>query len=116
MAKGFKTGGRAKGTPNKTTGRIREAFQMLIEGEIEELRTALHEVRYGIEIEKQVPSPDGKGTVTVVGRLNADPKGYLDTIGKLAEFCAPKLARSEHTGEDGGPVEFVIRDMAKEGE
>jgi hypothetical protein len=114
MAKGRKTGGRQKGTPNKVTAEMREAFRQLIEGEVDELRAALHEVRFGIEIEKQVPSPDGKGTVTVVGRLNADPKGYLDTIGKLAEFCIPKLARSEHVGEDGGPMEFVIRDLAKE--
>lgn len=32
------------------------------------------------------------------------------------EFVIPKLGRLEHTGEDGGPMEFVIRDVAKEGE
>ncbi len=33
MAKGHKTGGRKKGTPNKVTPEIREAFRKLIEGE-----------------------------------------------------------------------------------
>jgi len=101
---GERRGGRRKGTPNKVTAEMREAFRQLIEGEVDELRAALHEVRFGIEIEKQTDQG------TVVGRLNADPKGYLDTIGKLAEFCIPKLARSEHVGKDGAAIVFRIED------
>ncbi len=38
----------------------------------------------------------------------ADPGKALDLMAKLAEYAAPKLARTEHTGPDGGPqrVEF----------
>jgi hypothetical protein len=31
-----------------------------------------------------------------------------------AEYCYPKLGRHEHTGEAGGPIEYVIRDLGKE--
>lgn len=81
---------------------------MLVKGELKDLREALHEIRFGIEIEKQVPAPNGQGTVTVVGRLNADPKGYVDSISKLAKFCVPELARAEVTGEGGGPVQHRV--------
>jgi len=35
-------------------------------------------------------------------------KERFDVLCKLAEYCYPKLARSEVTGQDGGPliVEF----------
>lgn len=111
--------GRKKGVPNKVTTETREAFRLLIEGEHENLKAALDEVRFGIEIEKQVPGigPDGKPTVqTVVGRLNADPKGYLDTIAKLAKFCLPELGRLEHTGEGGAPIQVVITKYSQEDE
>lgn len=95
--------GRPKGSTSKVTRDTREAFRKLIEGEHENLKAALDEVRFGIEIEKQTE------TGTVVGRLNADPKGYLEVIARLAKFCLPELGRLEHTGEDGGPVVVEIR-------
>ena len=103
MALGRKTGGRRKGSKNLSTPQIREAFRCLVEGEIDNLREALHEVRFGIEIEKTMPGPNGT-PVTVIGRLNADPKGYLDVIAKMAKFCIPELGRIEATGEGGGPI------------
>lgn len=103
MAKGRKTGGRKPGTPNKVTADMREAFRMLVEGEVDQLREALHEVRFGTVIEKQTDQG------TVIGRLNADPKGYLDVIAKLSEFCIPKLGRTELAGDQGGPVVVEIR-------
>jgi hypothetical protein len=36
--------------------------------------------------------------------VKADPGKALDLLAKLAEFAAPKLARTEHVGEGGGPV------------
>lgn len=81
---------------------MRSAFKLLIEGELDSMREALHEVRYGIEIEKQTD----KGTV--VGRLNADPKGYLDIIHKLSKFFVPELGRTEHVGDGGGAVVVQI--------
>ena len=37
MAKGFKTGGRTKGVPNKVTSEVKSKLQLLIDNTIEEL-------------------------------------------------------------------------------
>ena len=43
-----------------------------------------------------------------------DPKGALQLLLDISERLVPKLARTEVVGEDGGPIEYVIRDLAKE--
>lgn len=43
-----------------------------------------------------------------------DPATALSLYLKVAEFVHPKRAAIAVTGEDGGPIEFVIRDLAKE--
>ena len=40
MAKGFKTGGRKVGVPNKVTGEVKNKLVELIDGTISELSTA----------------------------------------------------------------------------
>lgn len=44
MAKGFKTGGRKVGTPNKTTKEIREVLKNIINNEIANIETSLNEL------------------------------------------------------------------------
>lgn len=90
MAKGRKTGGRQKGTPNKVTSAAREAFLATfgrLEGDLE-------------------------GWIRATAA--EDPGKAADLVLRMAEYHAPKLGRTEVVGEDGGPVEFVIRDLAKE--
>jgi len=41
-----------------------------------------------------------------------EPKERLDMIAKLAEYCTPKMARTEHTGEDGGAIRYSSDDLA----
>ena len=104
MAPGRKTGGRKKGVPNKVTAELRAVFQRAVDKQAAHLGDIIDETRFGIEIEKQMP--DG---TTVVGRLNADPKGAGDLIAKFSEFCVPKLGRMEHTGEGGGAITIEIK-------
>lgn len=104
MAIGKKTGGRRKGSRNKVTPVTRAFWQAFLDHNAPELQQLLDEVRYGIEIEKQMP--DGQ---VVVGRLNADPGKAFDLILKASEFCLPKLGRTEVVGESGGPVVVEIR-------
>ena len=44
MAKGIKTGGRTTGTPNKVSKDVREAYQALIESNLENMNSWLTEV------------------------------------------------------------------------
>jgi hypothetical protein len=64
--------GRPAGTPNKVTNNIREAFQKLIEGNLDNMTLWLSDVAAD------------------------DPKSALDIICKLGEYTTPKLARVEN--------------------
>lgn len=94
MAKGTKTGGRKKGTPNKATQQFKEALNDLLEHAAPHMVTWLDKV------------------------AEEDPAKALDTVHKYIEFIYPKLAREERQNLDanGNPadnklvVEFVKQD------
>ena len=71
MATGSKTGGRDKGTPNKVTKEIKEAFQTLVEGNIDNLDNWINET------------------------AKKDPAKAIDIILKISEYVLPKLSRTE---------------------
>lgn len=81
--------GRPKGIPNKVTTEFRETVRQLLEDNAENVSKWLQDVAEGTNTDKP------------------DPGKALDLLAKLAEFAAPKLARVEHTGKDGGPVRIV---------
>lgn len=83
---GKKYGGRAKGTVNKDTREFRETVTALLQNNAENVQIWLSQVANGH------------------GEVKADPGRALDLMAKLAEYAAPKLARTEHTGLDGGPM------------
>jgi hypothetical protein len=72
--------GRKKGVPNKVTGAIRDAFEELLRGNL------------------------GKVEKWLQDTAEEDPGKAVDLMLKMAEFCIPKLARTEHTGRDGEPI------------
>lgn len=84
-----KTGGRVAGTPNKATREFRETVAKVLESNAENVGLWIQQVADG------------------VGDAKPDPGKALDLLAKLAEFAAPKLARTEHTGADGGPMLFT---------
>ena len=69
--------GRTKGLPNKTTGEIREAYQKLVDDNLDNMKEWLERV------------------------AEEDPNKALDMMLKLSEYFIPKLARQELTGADG---------------
>lgn len=79
-APGERRGGRAKGTPNKVTQDFRETVRRLLED---------NSANFSIWLDSVAQDDPGKA---------------LDLIAKLAEFAAPKLARTEVVGDGGGPV------------
>jgi hypothetical protein len=72
-----KKGGRAKGTPNKTTAEIRDAYQKLVEDNLTNMTEWLVQV------------------------AAENPERAMDLMLKLSEYMIPKLARQEVTGADG---------------
>lgn len=104
MARGFKTGGRTAGTPNKVTQEFRDTVMQLLRSNAENVSKWLDQVANG--------DPEND--------IKPDPYKALDMLGKLAEYAAPKLARTEHVGPDGGPMQIaavewrVTRDPAPE--
>jgi len=72
--------GRGKGTPNKTTREIREAYQNLVEMNLENMTAWLASV------------------------AAEDPEKAMDLMLKLSEYIIPKLARQEVVGNDGSDL------------
>ena len=68
MARGYKTGGRAKGTPNKLTQEFRGRVQLLLDDNWEKLIDDFE---------------------------NLTSKERIDSMLKLLEYCLPKLSRNE---------------------
>ena len=72
-----KAKGRPRGSVNKSTQQIRDAYHKLLEDNLENMSTWLADVAEG------------------------DPKQALDLMLKLSEYMIPKLARQEIVGNDG---------------
>lgn len=69
--------GRPKGSKNKITEHIREAYQQLTEDNLDNMTTWLAQIAAD------------------------DPKAAMDLMLRLSEYIIPKLARQEVVGNDG---------------
>jgi hypothetical protein len=85
MAKGIKTGGRKAGVGNKTTVDVRNAIALIAQDNAGNFARWLNQVAAD------------------------DPAKAADLYLKAIEYHIPKLARSETTGKDGGPVDHTFR-------
>lgn len=74
-----KTGGRMKGTPNRTTSEIRAFLQSLIENQFSEIETDLQ---------------------------NLKPYQRLDILCRLLSYCVPKPTESNFQTPE--KIEFII--------
>jgi hypothetical protein len=80
--------GRPKGSPNKATADVRAAIAAFAEGNAHKLQDWLDRVAEGY------------------GGVKPDPAKAADLYLRAIEYHIPKLARTEVTGQDGGPVEI----------
>lgn len=78
--------GRPKGSPNKITQEFRDTVKQLLDDNADNVAIWLTQVASGTDDSKP------------------DPKGALDILSKLAEFAAPKLARTELVGDKENPI------------
>ncbi|MGL5736242.1 MAG: hypothetical protein ACRCYS_15365, partial [Beijerinckiaceae bacterium] len=76
--------GRPKGLPNKTTALAREAIAAFVDGNAPRLQGWLDDI-----------AADEKH----------GPKVAFECVMSLLEYHVPKLARTEHVGDGGGPVQ-----------
>lgn len=94
MARSSTSGqGRPKGAVNKVTVAFKQAVTDLLEENRDNLSKWL----------KTVAEGDAKKDI------KPDPGRALDLTSKLAEYAYPKLARTEHTGQDGKPIEVAFK-------
>jgi hypothetical protein len=90
--KGQKGGpGRPKGLPNKSTQAAREAIAAFVDGNADRLQGWLD----------QIAAEKG-------------PEAAFECFTKMLEYHVPKLARQEHTGQNGQPMKLQIGWMAPE--
>ena len=80
------TGGRPKGSPNKATADARAAIAAFVDGNAHRLTQWLDQVANGY------------------GDVKANPAKAFEMFQSVVEYHVPKLARTEVTGKDGGPV------------
>ncbi len=76
---------RVKGVPNKATAHAKEAIARFVDGNSGRLQEWLD----------QIAATEG-------------PKAAFQCVVDLLEFHVPKLARTEVTGKDGGPVSTTV--------
>jgi hypothetical protein len=87
-----KTGGRSKGTPNKTTGELRESINFVLNSNKDKMNEWITRV------------------------AKNSPDKALDLMIKLAEFTLPKLNRTTLSGDEDNPLnittkEIIFKDM-----
>ena len=83
-AKKEKKGGRTKGTPNKVTSEVREAFKGLVDANLGNIQVWLDKT------------------------ANDDPAKAFDLFLKLSEYVVPKLGRTELVGENGNGINITV--------
>lgn len=86
FVKGEKRPNQGKRGPNKATAQAREAIAAFVDGNAHRLQTWLEQI-----------ADDPKH----------GPAAAFDRFMDVVEYHIPKLARTEHTGENGGPVKIV---------
>ena len=84
--------GRKPGVPNKATAAAREAIARFVDGNAHRLQEWLDQVADGVQ------NYEGEYIV------KPDPEKAYSLFQSVIEYHVPKLARTEHTGKDGGAI------------
>jgi hypothetical protein len=79
-----KTGGKKKGAVNRATQNAREAIAAFVDGNAHRLEGWLDRI------------------------ASDDPAEAFRCFQSVVEYHIPKLARSEHTGMNGGPIQHTV--------
>jgi hypothetical protein len=99
---GQRIGGRGKGTPNKVTTDARAAIAQFVDGNAHRMAGWLDDIAHG------VPNKRKPGEYLVP----PNPSRAFDMMQSVIEYHVPKLARTELTGDGGGPITVTIQKVA----
>ena len=107
--------GRKRGVPNKATSDVREAIANLLQMNVENFSLWLGQVANGIKQPPPMLPEDAEADEEPETKwlLRPDPGKALDIAMGMAEYHIPKLARTELTGENGGPLQVNIVDPTR---
>jgi hypothetical protein len=84
--------GRPSGTPNKATMEARQAIASFVDGNAHRLTEWLDSVANG----------------DLSNDVKPNPAKAFELFQSVVEYHIPKLARSEHVGEGGGPIKHQV--------
>lgn len=87
--------GRPKGSPNKSTAAAREAIAQFVDGNAHKMQEWLEQVAKGVK------NDDDKFIVL------PNPEKAFGMLQSVMEYHLPKLARTEHTGDEDQPVKII---------
>ena len=87
--------GRPKGSPNKSTAAAREAIAQFVDGNAHKMQEWLEQVAIGVK------NDDDKFIVL------PNPEKAFGMLQSVMEYHLPKLARTEHTGDEEQPVKVI---------
>jgi len=104
--------GRAPGTPNKVTLEARRAIADFVDNNTHRLQSWLDDVANGVPMK----DPDtGRQLLDHFGQLRwiipPNPQKAYELLQNVVEYHVPKLARSEVTGPNGGPIQATSIDL-----
>jgi hypothetical protein len=87
--------GRPKGSPNKSTAAAREAIAQFVDGNAPSMQKWLEQVAEGVK------NDDDKYIVL------PNPEKAFGMLQSVMEYHLPKLARTEHSGDEDQPVKVI---------
>ena len=105
------SGGRPPGVPNKATRDARLAIAAFVDNNADRMQEWLDKVAQG------VPRVDGDGNQRYddegepMWLVPPNPEKAFAMLRDVVEYHVPKLARSEMTGANGGPISVAAIDM-----
>lgn len=106
-----KGAGRPPGAPNKASISARQAIACFVDGNTHRLQEWLDKIAEG------TPKLDSKGRKMydadgeILWENKPNPAQAFTLFQQVIEYHVPKLARSEITGADGGPVTMAAIDL-----
>jgi hypothetical protein len=99
--------GRPKGVGNKSTGMAREAIAKFVDGNAPAMQGWLESVAMGIQATDKEGKPKFSTEGNPVFIVPPNPEKAFGMLQSVMEYHLPKLARTEHSGDEDQPVKVI---------